>query len=104
MMRFINESNCSSTSLWLEKAPLPLTLRCNWTDFHQLAILRHGFSLLHRPPPEQLQHLLVAAGEEGTFSTPFKCPCPCLCVFCGGSDSAEPLWPFSPPLITSQRH
>lgn len=47
------------TALELEKAPLPLTLRCNWTDFHQLAIFRHSFGLLHRPPPEQLQHLPV---------------------------------------------
>lgn len=55
--------NCSSTPLRFEKAPLPLTLRCNWTDFHQLAILKklfQSFTSAH----QQLQHLLVAEGDE----------------------------------------
>lgn len=107
MRRFMSEISCSSASPWLEKAPLPLTLRCNWTDFHQLAIFRHSFSLFtSSPPPQRLQHLPVLSllEKKGDFPTPFKCPCPCPCVFCGGSDSAEPLWPFCPPLITSQRH
>lgn len=41
------EINCSSTPLWSEVGRLPLTLRCNRTDIHQLAILKRRFSLLH---------------------------------------------------------